>query len=305
VRYEVLAGIVAGPAAGPRYRITRHGSLLAEARTAEEAALVLRSHLDLDLAVHARTGLFVHAGAVAWRARGIALLGRTMTGQSTLVAELVRGDATYYSDEFAVLDDAGLLHPYARPLWLRGHPGPCRPVPPGELGGSVGRDPVPVALIVPTRYRQGAAWRPEVIRGSRAVLPRIANSILARQEPQRTPRVAARLAPTVVVLRGDRPEATSAAAAILCASPGVVSPQVLPGRRCRTGDEVEDPAVANRRAGLARRRRARRPAVARAIRLAPFSYPSVSVGVHGEVARASPAPSAARASCVVAPTVQC
>jgi hypothetical protein len=31
------------------------------------------------------------------------------------VAELVRAGATYYSDEFAVLDSRGRVHPFPRP----------------------------------------------------------------------------------------------------------------------------------------------------------------------------------------------
>ena len=32
---------------------------------------------------------------------------------------MVRAGATYYSDEYAVIDDTGLVHPFARPLGIR------------------------------------------------------------------------------------------------------------------------------------------------------------------------------------------
>ena len=41
-------------------------------------------------------------------------------GKTTLVAALVRAGAIYYSDEFAVLDEQGFVHPYAKPLSIRG-----------------------------------------------------------------------------------------------------------------------------------------------------------------------------------------
>ena len=43
---------------------------------------------------------------VTWgRGRAIVIPGRTFSGKSTLVAELVRAGATYYSDEYAVEDE--------------------------------------------------------------------------------------------------------------------------------------------------------------------------------------------------------
>ena len=57
----------------------------------------------------------MHAGAVAWRDRGIVIPGRSHSGKTTLVRALVEA-ARYYSDEFAVLDPQGRLHPYPLPL---------------------------------------------------------------------------------------------------------------------------------------------------------------------------------------------
>jgi len=56
---------------------------------------------------------------VAWRGRAILLPGRSYVGKSTLVMELVRAGAVYYSDEYAVLDARGRVHPFAQPVALR------------------------------------------------------------------------------------------------------------------------------------------------------------------------------------------
>src|SRR6267142_2744385 len=45
--------------------------------------------------------------------------GRSLSGKTTLVRELLRRGATYYSDEFAVVDDFGNIHPFPRPLGIR------------------------------------------------------------------------------------------------------------------------------------------------------------------------------------------
>lgn len=215
VRYAVHGDAPGGPEPGPRYRVTRDGTPCFEADTAQDVAARLRSLVDLDLAVHARDGLAVHAGAVAWRGHGILIPGRSRTGKSSLVAALVRLGATYYSDELAVLDDEGRLHPYARPLCLRDEStGADRWIAPAELG-VVGQAPVPVSLVVSTAYREDAGWEPAVITGARAAIPLIDNAVLAREDPGRTLRVASVLAPTLVTLQGARPAAQIVAAAIL------------------------------------------------------------------------------------------
>src|SRR5207245_7659857 len=76
-------------------------------------------------------------------------------------------------------------------------------------------EPLPIGLIVEGAYRPGVVWRPTVVRGARAVLPLIDGTILARQETARMLRIAARVAPTAVTLRGLRSEATDVAAQLL------------------------------------------------------------------------------------------
>jgi len=64
----------------------------------------LEGHLQPRLALLTPKYVFVHAGVVAWRGRAIVLPGYSRAGKSTLVAELLKLGATYYSDEYAVLD---------------------------------------------------------------------------------------------------------------------------------------------------------------------------------------------------------
>ena len=105
---------------------------------------------------------FVHAGVVDAGGCGIVIPGRSYTGKSTLVAELVRLGATYVSDEYAVLDPSGLVHPFAKPLSIR----TGRHDPLGQLvpvpQALVADDPVRAGLIVLTSYSPGAQWRPSV-----------------------------------------------------------------------------------------------------------------------------------------------
>ena len=127
VRTRVGSGLVRrdgcarfrGRRSRPEYRITRDGVEVFATATEEDVFRWLCQDIDNAVAQRSRQMLFVHAGVVGWRGLAIVIPGRSHTGKSTLVAELVRRGAVYYSDEFAVLDDTGRVHPYRRTLVLR------------------------------------------------------------------------------------------------------------------------------------------------------------------------------------------
>ena len=77
------------------------------------------SHVQLTVAEYAPRRIFVHAGVVGWKDRAILIPGLSHSGKTTLVDQLIRAGATYYSDEYAVLDARGRVHPYPRALGMR------------------------------------------------------------------------------------------------------------------------------------------------------------------------------------------
>jgi hypothetical protein len=85
----------------------------------ERALHALGSHLELVVALRSTERLFVHAGVVSWRGQAIVMPGRSLTGKTTLLAALLEAGATYYSDEYAILDRQGWVWPYPRRLCLR------------------------------------------------------------------------------------------------------------------------------------------------------------------------------------------
>jgi Rps23 Pro-64 3,4-dihydroxylase Tpa1-like proline 4-hydroxylase len=213
VSYVVTAGIPPTTADQLAYRIARDGIDLFADQTEEGAFEWLREDIDSTVVQRSRQMLFVHAGVVGWRGRAIVIPGPSHAGKSTLVAELVRRGAVYYSDELAVLDETGRVHPYRRTPVLRDDepkPQDLRLVREDEPP-----QPLPIGLIVEGAYRPGVTWRPTVVRGARAVLPLIDGTVLACQDIARTLRIAARVAPTVVTLRGLRSEAADVAAHLL------------------------------------------------------------------------------------------
>lgn len=167
----------------------------------------LAGNLALQVAESTRRRIFVHAGVVSWGGRAILIPGRTFSGKTTLVAELVRAGAVYYSDEFAVIDHNGLVHPYARPLQLRENGGfqqTKRPV--EELGGVAGRVPLLPGLVLLSLYKAGARWRPRHISAGQALLGLLDNTVSARRGPAAALKVLKQVVTQSFAVKGTRGE---------------------------------------------------------------------------------------------------
>jgi hypothetical protein len=187
-----------------------------------EEGFRLRRVLDsMDSAVRNQVGrrapdrLFVHAGVVAWKGRGIVLPGRSGAGKTTLVAALLEAGATYLSDEYAVLDGNGMVHPYPRPLSFRqGRERRVRRTA-EQLAGATASGPLPVGLIVHTTYRTGAVWQPRVLTAGEAALVLFSNTLGARERAGFAFSVAERTLAGVTTIETERADASAAAKAII------------------------------------------------------------------------------------------
>ncbi len=189
---------------------------LARTKDTDQVLEALERDLQLYVAEQARRRVFVHAGVVGWRGRAIVIPGRTMSGKTTLVKALVEAGATYYSDEYAVLDERGRVHPYLRPMSLRENGG-GRPMKilPEALGGTTGVNPLPLGLVVATSYRDGARWRPRPLSPGRAVMELLAHTVSARRAPERAFATLRSATATAMVIKGARGEADEIAEALL------------------------------------------------------------------------------------------
>lgn len=158
---------------------------LARTMDLDEIFRTLASSLHFSVAVRSHPWLFVHAGVVGWRERAIVIPGRTLTGKTTLVAAFVKAGATYYSDEYAVFDEQGLVHPYPKPLTLRSANGTRKQqCTAAELHGEVGTTPLPVGLVVATAYQPEGRWRPRELSAGQAALALFDNTVVAQIRPE-------------------------------------------------------------------------------------------------------------------------
>jgi hypothetical protein len=193
------------------HQIFEDQQLIAMAGDPEEALDMVESQLKLYLAERARRRVFVHAGVVGWRGKAIVIPGRSYSGKTSLVAELVRAGATYYSDEYAVLDSRGLVHPYSTPLAIRksGSYKQWR-CPAEELGGRAGKKPLSIGLIIVSKFESGRRFRPQPLSPGRAMLELLANTLPARRKPEAVMATLQNAVTGAIGVKGARGEAAEA-----------------------------------------------------------------------------------------------
>ncbi|MBN8730172.1 MAG: hypothetical protein J0L64_06485 [Acidobacteria bacterium] len=202
----------------------------------------VQSHVESTVASAAPTEVFVHAGAVAWNGRLILLPGRSYSGKTTLVREFLSRGATYYSDEFAVVDFSGRIHAYPRPLNLRS--GDWLTDPERAAGGEVassraghramesgcacdkrvwkmGVHPVRPDLVVFASYQPAGRWRAERLTPGCTALELMANTVAARSRTKFALHCLKEIAQRVTAYRTVRGEAVTAADHVLSLLAGV------------------------------------------------------------------------------------
>jgi hypothetical protein len=197
------------------YRLHANEDLVACTRDLEAVLETLESDVQLFVAEWSYERVFVHAGVVGWQGRAVLLPGRSFAGKSTLVAALVRAGASYYSDEYAVLDPQGHVHPYPRRLSLRQEGAQPKRCSAEELGGCSGAGPLPVGLVAITKYRRGGRWQPRSLSPGRAVLELLNHTVPALSRPVLALSTLHQVTPRSANLKGVRGEAEETALALL------------------------------------------------------------------------------------------
>jgi hypothetical protein len=210
--------LVRAPAKARRktWQLLRGTERIADTATADELLKHFESWLRLTIAIRSPERIFVHAGVVGWNGRAVVVPGRSCSGKTTLVAALVRAGATYFSDEYAVFDDSGQVHPFVKPLSMRDPDGgPTRMCAVETLGGSAATESCSVGLVVATRYRRAVRWRPRTLSPAEGVFALLANTPTALTRSEDAVRTLTQVVNHAVTLRGSRPEADDIAPLLL------------------------------------------------------------------------------------------
>ncbi len=181
-----------------------------------EAQHAVESTAQLAVALRAKQRIFIHAGAVAWRGRMIILPGRSFAGKSKLVEALLKAGADYYSDEYAVLDAQGLVHPYPRRLSIREADGVARRrLTAEDLGSRTGVEPLPVGMIAITKFQPNANWSGRPVSAAKAALALFNNAVAAQHQPQTCLSTIQSALSGAVCLQGARGDAAETAELLL------------------------------------------------------------------------------------------
>jgi hypothetical protein len=191
------------------------GVCIHDAPGREYALTMLDSQIQGNIALDATDFVFVHAGAVADGGRAIVIPALSFSGKTTLVRALVEAGAVYYSDEFAVLDESGRVHPYTKRLSIRRPHQGVDDYPVEQLGGVAGVEPLPIGLVIATHFRPGADWEPRQLSPGAGALEMLKNAVPAQDRPQQTLRVLKKALAGAAILEGERGEADELARVLL------------------------------------------------------------------------------------------
>jgi hypothetical protein len=206
-RYSLVRSSAASQSDKTTYRLYQDGRRLFTCADQRELLERFGSIVSLHVAEASLKRTFVHAGVVGWGRSAILIPGRSFSGKTSLVAALVRAGATYYSDEFAVVDKRGMVYPYARPLQVRenGSYRQTRCVV-EEIGGVAGKRPLPVRLVIVSRYKPGARWAPRQLSPGIGLLKILDNTVSARRSPAIALSTLKQLVSDAVIVKGVRGE---------------------------------------------------------------------------------------------------
>ena len=196
--------------AAGQFHLSVNEVAVASAETPKELAVSLINAID-EAKLRRMTKLYaIHAGAVLIGGRGLLLPGSTHAGKSSLVAELLRRGARYFSDEYALIDSEGQVHSYPRPLLLRNGTPRQIPVLPEECNSSAVDSSAPVGWILVLRHHPGSFWRLVEMPKSMALLSFLQNTPHTLRETPEIVGFFERAVAGALCLSGQRAEAIDA-----------------------------------------------------------------------------------------------
>lgn len=200
-----------------RDTLYRNGEKMFSRERRETSVDSTASRIRLTVAEFAPERVFIHAGVVAWKGKGIVLPARSFRGKTSLTLALVKRGAVYYSDEYAIFDRYGFLQPFPKMLSVRGIIDERKQVdlPVEDFGGAAGTEKIRAGMILITEYKERAHWKPQVLTPAQGVIETLSHSVAIRQNPNFTLEVMQKVAQDAVFVKSKRGDVSKQADAIL------------------------------------------------------------------------------------------
>ena len=175
------------------------------------------TQMRLTVAEYAPERVFVHAGVVGWKDRAIVLPARSFQGKTSLVAELVRRGAVYYSDEYAIFDAEGCVYPFPKTLSIRGEIDEWtqKEYPVEAFGGKAGEKKIPVGMILITGFKPDAEWKPLILSAGQGILEMLEHVVPIRHNPKFSIKVLNQVANRAIIAKTLRCDVSKSANLIL------------------------------------------------------------------------------------------
>ncbi len=132
---------------------------------------------------------------------------------SYATSDVYKREALYYSDDFAVLDREGLLHPFHRQISLRGYENKYTQVDFSveSLGGQASDEPIPIGIVLITKYQEGNKnpknWKPQILSGGRGIMEILSHTIPIRYNPKFSLKVLNKVSKRAIICKSQRGEA--------------------------------------------------------------------------------------------------
>jgi hypothetical protein len=199
---------------GASHLLSCDGRPLVRSSEVSEVVDAFEDNLKWLVAERSPRRVFVRAGVVGWRDRAIVIAGGPGTGKRTLVRALVARGATYFSDDYAVLDGGTVeAFPSHRHVpVVAGHPLShwLDDVDPERSTG-----PLPVGIVLFAPYQPGASFKPKLIPRGRALLEMFKHAVAAQRNPMHVLRTLETVSRRCNALEGVRGDARVVASYLL------------------------------------------------------------------------------------------
>ena len=196
---------------------SKNGKKLYHAAHREKMLDIFGSEVRRTIAEFAVGRVFIHSGVVSWKGRAIVIPAKSFRGKTSLIIALVKRGALYYSDEYAVLDEEGFVHPFPKTLSVRGIVDKYEQVEFAveEIGGKAAVAKARVGMFLITEYKPRGRWNPKVLSPANGILEIINHTIPIRANPVEVLKILNRAVNGALIVKSNRGEASKFADLII------------------------------------------------------------------------------------------